>query len=500
MGYFFYINNIASELILGLGALILLVLGTMINTTSAYRVHKNISIFISILLTIALFFSILTLTTLGFESYTSFLCGGALRVSDNTLIVKTIILFLSLMISLLTPKYLSFIKLGFEYHVLILLNILGCLLIIIANDFLIFYISLEMQALAFYILAALRKTANSVESGLKYFIIGSFSSAILLFGMSLIILTTGSFNFDDIEHFVLYYPLYDDVQFGLEFINIILILGFSLIILSLLIKIGMVPFHYWVADVYEGMPLPVAMFFSTIPKLTLFFILTNFLLYTFNPLFYYIQPILLAVGILSLLVGSLSTLAQLNIRRFLAFSSITHFGFILIGFSLGTNGGVVSAYVYLLAYLFLTLGLWSILLVCNYVKDNTFYQITKIGELGGLYKNNPGLSFFFVLLLLSMAGLPPLIGFYVKTGVFYSLFNLISLTDSFSFYFFYFYFILLIMVFASIISIFYYIRLIKIIFKNNSNILPKIVGEPTLFIILALICSFIIYFFLFYIY
>jgi NADH-quinone oxidoreductase subunit N len=400
---------------------------------------------------------------LNFGAIQSFLTSfnGALVLNFEILVLKNIIIFLALLILLVSEKFFKETKLGyFEYNILFLSSLFGCLITLSSNDFLSLYISLEIQALAFYIMATVKKSAVSSEAGLKYFIIGSFSSALLLFGISLIILLTGHYNFENIALFLYFDP----------FLHWAVSVGAILIILALCIKLALAPFHEWVADVYEGIPTPTALFFATVPKISNFFILTRLVHGVFANLFDVLQPILISICILSLIFGCLNAFKQQNIKRFLAFSSVNHFGFIFMGLILGTQSGIASSFFYLSFYIILTFGMWTALIVLTYVKSTLgvikVYQLTRITELGALIKTNPGLAFSIFLTFLSMGAIPPLAGFNAKVSVFYSLIYEIYSNNSFGLNL-----VLIFAFFSSLLSVFYYLRIIKILsFVSSSSL------------------------------
>lgn len=392
---------------------------------------------------------------------------GSLILNKEILLLKIVIIFLAILILLVSETFFKDTKMGyFEYNILFLASVLGCLITLSANDLMTFYISLEIQALAFYIMATMKKSAISSEAGLKYFIVGSFSSAILLFGISLIILLTGHQNFDNINLFLQF-------QSSLQIQNFGVLIGSFFIITALLIKLAVAPFHEWVADVYEGIMTPTALFFATIPKISNFFILVRLVQNVFVSLSDALQPFLILICLLSLIFGSLNAYKQQNIKRFLAFSSVNHFGFILIGLAIGTKAGIAASFFYLAFYIVLTFGMWSSLILLTYVKvtlNKTLessrnneniktYQLSRITELGGLANSNPGIAFSIFLMLISMGGIPPLAGFNAKVSIFYALIEK-AFTDSFGGFL---PFVLIVAMLSSILSVFYYIRIIKIL-------------------------------------
>ena len=378
---------------------------------------------------------------------TLFSLQASLVQTEEILLWKLVITVLAGVILLVSEAYFRETRMGyFEYHLLYLVSFLGCLVTLSTNDFMTLYISLEIQALAFYVMSTLRKTSATSEAGLKYFIIGSFSSALLLFGISLVVLLTGQQNFQGVAYF-LYFPSVGSSHGFLVF-------GAILILVALLIKLSVAPFHEWVADVYEGLMTPTALFFATVPKVSNFFLLVRLVQEVFGAFFNEVQWVLALAAFLSLVLGSLQALRQQSIRRFLAFSSVNHFGFILLGLVVGTAGGVSASTTYLSFYLILTFGMWTSLLLLTYSQGNQVHQLTRILELAGLAHGKPALALGIMVMLLSMGAVPPLAGFNAKISVFYSLLTSVYAYSP----------VLLITALASsVLSVYYYIRVIKIL-------------------------------------
>jgi NADH-quinone oxidoreductase subunit N len=501
------VSAYAAELTLLLGILFLLVHFTFVSTTLKYSTlieySSKVSAYLLLLVQFFNFYNLYLFTshtpcyaTEGLYEYFYF----SLVLNKEIIIFKILLIFLAILILLVSVRFFKNTKLGyFEYNILFLSSILGCLFTLSANDLMIFYISLEIQALAFYIMATMKKSAISSEAGLKYFVIGSFSSALLLFGISLIVLLTGHHNFNNIQCFFEF-----ESSFGL--LGYLLPLGPLLIIIALLIKLAVAPFHEWVADVYEGVPTPTALFFATIPKISNFFILVRLTQAVFSKFAEIIQPFLILVCLLSLILGSLNAFKQQNMKRFLAFSSVNHFGFILLGLVVGTKAGISASFFYLAFYIILTFGMWTSLILLTYIKSNHIYQLTRITELGGLMNSNPGIAFSILLMLVSMGGIPPLAGFNAKISVLFVLIDkaftepLGGLLP----------FLVVVAVLSSILSVFYYIRIIKILtFVSKVQTLPQPLNwTPAIFrfennslglYILAFITSFNIFSFLLFI-
>lgn len=491
----------SAEILLLVGILILLLESLFTSTSKKYLLLIDYSSKLSVyLLSIVQLFNILTLNfTLTTSSNTFFgFLSSFLIVNSEVLSFKIFIVFLSMLIILFSINFFKETLMGyFEYNILVLCALFGSLITLSANDFLILYISLEIQALAFYIIATIKKSSQSTEAGLKYFIIGSFSSAVLLFGISVVVLLTGHHNFDNIQSFLYFNQ-------PASFLNLVLFFGVFLIFTAFLIKLAIAPFHEWVADIYEGVLTPTALLFSTVPKIVLFFMLIKLYNNTFENLIFILQPFLAFACFFSLILGSLSALKTQNIKRFLAFSSVNHFGFMLIGLISSSLIGINASLLYLFVYIFLTFGIWSLLILLSYTKINgnrrTFYQLTKIPELGDLIKNNPGLAFFAFSLLLSMGGIPPLAGFSAKISVIYALLeNTGSFIENFeNISGLGFNLILFAVFFSSVLSVFYYLRIIKVIFTNSrKNNTPLFVIDFNLTLVLGIICTFNFFFIMF---
>jgi NADH-quinone oxidoreductase subunit N len=319
---------------------------------------------------------------------------------------------------------------------------------IASNDFLVFYLGLELQALSFYLLSSINtSSAKSSEAGLKYFILGSLASGILLYGISLIYGFMGTTNFSEIANLVELQK--NDVPVGF-------LLGLILVLIAMFFKLSNAPFHMWSPDVYEGSPTIVATLFATVGKFSAVLALT-LLLYNFS--WVILSKIMGLVGLLSIIVGAFGAIFQKNFKRLLAFSSISHVGFIILGFAgLGKNV-VVSVIFYIFIYSLITIGSFGFLnlitsknQIDNDEEDN---KIFKISSLSGLSKTNPVMALCLSLLMFSSAGIPPLAGFFSK-------FYIISATISSGFLI-----LAIIAIIFSVVSAFYYLRIIKIIYFDK---------------------------------
>ena len=354
---------------------------------------------------------------------------------------------------------------SFEYLLVILFAVLGLMLMCSSNDLLTAYLAIELSSLAFYILASFKKTSSySVESGIKYFITGAVSSAFFLLGSSFIYGVTGSINFShffDLFECSFFYEFpYSTLSesyglpqlFDYNFVE----LGLTLILFSLFIKLALAPFHLWSLDVYEGSPTSSTVFFAVIAKLSLFVLLVRLCYFSFFSLKNCWQFYSLWIGVLSIFVGSFGGLKQRRLKTLLAYSSTSHMGYALISFSTSTYIGVQMLLLYMVIYMLSGLCMWSIVLSLRLRKKNFTAKYNKeLGDLALLRKANFSLAFALALTMFSIAGIPPMIGFLAKMSVFLSVVGIS------------FYFVALISVLFSVVSTFYYIRIIKVLYFEN---------------------------------
>lgn len=335
----------------------------------------------------------------------------------------------------------------FEYVLLVLLAVIGLVVMVTCNDLLVIYLGIELQSLSLYVLACLKRHSRySTEAGLKYFILGAFSSCILLFGMSLVYGFTGITNLSDLEFLFSNYRevLWESKGF---------LLGLLLILIALIFKAGGVPFHVWLPDVYAGSPTFVTSFFAIVPKIAVFglMIKLGFLFGMTDGL----DIILLYSGLLSLLVGSLGGIYQTTIKRLIAYSAIGHTGYVLLALYVGGIDGTVAVCLYILIYVFMLINFFGILLSLRRQSDGG--SVRLIGSLHELYRSNTMLGVWLCLLLFSMAGIPPLAGFYSKLYVFF-----VMIKEEL-------FFVSILGVLLSVFGAVYYLRLIRILFFNASR-------------------------------
>ena len=329
----------------------------------------------------------------------------------------------------------------FEYPVLILLCTLGMMLMISANGMIALYLGLELQSLAIYVLAAInRDNIRSTEAGLKYFVLGALSSGMLLYGISLVYGYTGNVSFEAIASAL----GQGERQLGLVF-------GLVFVLAGLAFKISAVPFHMWTPDVYEGAPTPVTAFLAAAPKMAAMALIVRVTMGAFEPIAKDWQQIIVFISIASMALGAFAAIGQTNIKRLMAYSSIGHMGYALVGLAANSEAGVRGVVIYMLIYLVMTLGTFAFILAMRRNNEN----VEKISDLTGLSSTNPVMATILTILMFSLAGIPPLAGFWGKWYVFLAAINANL------------YALAIIGVLASVVGAFYYLRIIKIMWFDE---------------------------------
>jgi len=331
-----------------------------------------------------------------------------------------------------------------EYPVLLLFSVVGMMLMVSANHFLALYMGLELQSLSLYVLATLhRHHVRSSEAGLKYFVLGSLASGLLLFGCSFIYGFSGTLNFD-----MLYRLLLQD-----EHLTIGIIIGLVFVVIGLCFKISAVPFHMWVPDVYQGAPTVVTAFFATAAKVAGVAVLIRVLQGAFGNAGSQWQHMILILSLFSMIVGALGAIRQFNIKRLLAYSAIGHVGYILLGMVAGDITGLQAVMVYMTIYITMTLGVFAVVMMMRTQEG----EHVDISMFAGLSKSRPLLAAAMAVLLLSMAGIPPMAGFIGKFYIFKAAMNKGLYVAA------------VIGVLTSVISAFYYLRVIKIMYFDEAR-------------------------------
>ena len=421
------------EIFLSLSIMFLLILGVFKKNSS--NLIQKIS------LIILLITSVITLNeTLGIKE--TFLFNESVIIDYLSSFMKIITLLAAFLVLVISSNYLKTFKIfKIEYPILILSSVLGMMVMISSNDLIVFYMGLELQSLALYVLATFnRDQLKSSEAGLKYFVLSALSSGLLLYGCSLIYGFTGSTNFNIISEQL------NSSEYAITF-------GIVFILVGIAFKISAVPFHMWAPDVYEGSPTSVTLFFSIVPKIAALTVFIRFLYVPFLNLIDQWQMILVFLSIASMLFGAIAAIGQTNLKRLIAYSSIGHIGYTLAGLATGSNDGIQSSVIYITIYIFMNLGLFSCLLMMK--RNNTYFE--DMEDLSGLSKNHPLLSLSLLLILFSLAGIPPLAGFFAKFYIFKSV-----LEQSM-------YFLAVVGLLSTVIAAFYYLRIIKIMYFDKEK-------------------------------
>jgi len=378
----------------------------------------------------------------------------------------------------------------FEFFILYLFSILGIMFFISSIDLFTMFLSIEIQSICLYGLVALNKGSGyGSEAGIKFFILGAFSSGILIYGISLIYGSIGSTNLFNLYSVLLtikpeisFMTLPSDCLASSFCFNLKLILGILLLLVGLLFKITAVPFHMWAPDVYEGAPITVIIFLATVPKIAVFYYIAKLTGYFLISVPYLWEPLLISSGILSVIIGTLMAVRQYKVKRFIAYSSITHMGYILLCLSSGTFNGLTFSLIYLVVYIFTILNMWGILLV---IENNYGHKLESLSDWGGIFHTNKTLGFHLGVTLFSLGGLPPFAGFFSKYLLLKSMLN----SDM--------YIIVLLLIIFSLISIYYYVNIIKIVFFDSKAKFPVIKEKVNsgLTSIMSLFLFFILFFF-----
>ena len=454
------IELVFPEIFISLSIMFLLILGVFKKNSS--KIIQNLSLLI-LLITAVITFN----ETLSVKQITLF--NESVIIDYLSSFMKIVTLLAAFVVLLISPNYLRTFKIfKIEYPILILSSVLGMMIMIGSNDLIVFYMGLELQSLALYVLATFdRDKLKSSEAGLKYFVLSALSSGLLLYGCSLIYGFTGSTNFNVIAN------QFNANEYAITF-------GIVFILVGLAFKISAVPFHMWAPDVYEGSPTSVTLFFTIVPKIAALTVFIRFLFVPFLNLIEQWQMILVFLSIASMLFGAIAAIGQKNLKRLIAYSSISHVGYALAGLATGSNDGIQSSVIYIIIYIIMNLGFFSCLLMMK--RNNVYYE--QIDDLSGLSKNHPMLSLSLLIILFSLAGIPPLAGFFAKFYIFKSVIEQSM------------YFLAIVGLLATVVAAFYYLRIIKIMYfdkekesydKDNSLWLKFSLSFSTLIILLYFI-------------
>ena len=454
------LNLISSEIFISLTIMFLLIFGV-------YK--KNSSQIVFTLSIISLFVLLALNYNLRFVQE-AYLFQKSYIIDYLSTFMKMLVILSGIFVMSISIKYLRINNiLKIEYPILILCSILGMMVMISSNDLIVFYMGLELQSLALYVLASFnRDNLLSSESGLKYFVLSALSSGLLLYGCSLIYGFSGSTNFILISQNI------DINQYSLTF-------GIVFILVGLAFKISAVPFHMWAPDVYQGSPTPVTLFFAILPKVAAMTVLIKILYVPFINLISQWQMIIIFLSVASMIFGAVAAIGQKNLKRLIAYSSISHMGYTIAGLSTGTNEGIQSSIMYIFIYVIMNIGFFCCLFMLS--KDGKYYE--SIEDVSGLSKNHPLLSLSLLLILFSLAGIPPLAGFFAKFYVFMAVIKEEM------------YFLAIIGLLSTVVAAFYYLRIIKIIYFDSEK--EKFDSQNSIALKISLFLStiFILFYFIF---
>ena len=453
------LNLILPEIFLSLSIFVTLLLGVFFK--NSYNLITNIIYVIIIFLLLIIFDSFNESGNLFSNSFVS---------NSFTNFFKILILLGTLFVMFITQNFIKEMKINyFEYPLLLLFSVLGMFFMISSNDLMSFYLGLELQSLALYILASIdRDNLKSNESGIKYFVLSALSSGLLLYGCSLLYGFTGSTNFEEIN-------------LKMEIMNTGAIFAMVFILVGLAFKVSAVPFHMWTPDVYQGSPSSVTSFFAVVPKVAGIAILIRFLQIPFEQLIDQWKNILVFMALASMILGAVAAIGQTNIKRLIAYSSIGHIGYTLAGISTGTISGYSSSIAYITIYVIMNLGVFGCIFLMK--KDGKYCEDIK--DLAGISKQNPLLAVSFLIIMFSLAGIPPLAGFFAKFYVFMSVIESGMYT------------LAIVGLLSTVISAFYYLRIIKIIYFDEIKSPFDKINNLGIMSTVFLSCLILIFFFLY---
>ncbi len=453
------LNILLPEMFLLISIFILLMLGVFIKNS------YNLITKLSLIILIATSFIILNINK---ESVLIFSDSFIRDPFAN--FIKILILISSIFVINCSQLFIKDQQLNkFEYPIIVLLSILGMFIMVSSNDIILFYLGLELQSLSLYILAAIdRDNIRSTEAGIKYFVLSALSSGLLLYGCSLLYGFTGSTNFETIS-----------TELNKE--NTGAIFSIVFILVGLAFKISAVPFHMWTPDVYEGAPTSITNFFAVAPKIAGLAVLIRFMQTPFENIISEWQTIIIFISVGSMLLGAVAAIGQKNIKRLIAYSSIGHIGYALAGIATGTVSGYSSSVVYITIYAVMNIGIFG----CMFLMKKNGKYTENISDLAGISKKNPMIAFAFLIILFSLAGIPPMAGFFAKFYVFMAVIENEM------------YVLAIIGLLTTVISAFYYLRIIKIIYFDEIEKQFDHIKNYNISSTVFLSCFFIITFFLY---
>ncbi|MGR6465988.1 NADH-quinone oxidoreductase subunit NuoN [Rhizobium sp. PAMB 3182] len=431
------------ELILAVGALVLLMIGVFSGERSGPTVT---GLAVALLIAAGLWIVLVPADGQAF--------GGAYIADPFSRFMKVLALIGAVIAMIMSVGHARSEHLDrFEFPVLLVLATLGMLLLISANNLISFYLSLELQSLALYVVAAInRDSLRSTEAGLKYFVLGALSSGMLLYGMSLVYGFTGHTGFDGIAQ-----------ALTAETRSLGLVFGLVFILAGMSFKISAVPFHMWTPDVYEGAPTPVTAFFAAAPKIAAMAIFIRIAVTAFDPIVKDWQQVVVFISIASMVLGAFAAIGQKNIKRLMAYSSIGHMGYALVGLAAGSKTGVTGVILYMTIYMVMTLGTFACIMAMRRKEEG---NVENIDDLAGLSSTNPFMAVVLTALMFSLAGIPPLAGFFGKYFVFVAAIEAKL------------YALAVIGVLASVVGAYYYLRIVKLMwFDQPKGEFTRVAGE-----------------------
>ena len=373
------------------------------------------------------------------EAQTEIAFGGMFINDAFSRFSKTIILLSGAVVLIMGQDYMGrrgFLR--FEYPLILAFSVVGMMVMVSAGDLMAFYMGLELQSLALYIIVAFKRDSlKSTEAGLKYFVLGALSSGLLLYGSALTYGYSGTTLFNGI----------------LENVNVNsppigLLFGLALVIAGLAFKVSAVPFHMWTPDVYEGAPTPVTAFLATVPKMAAICLFMRVMFDAFGNILGDWQQIIVLISILSMFLGAFAAIGQNDFKRLLAYSSIAHMGYALIGLAAGTEFGVQSVLEYMTIYITMTIGVFAILMSMQ--RDGQ--SVTELASLRMISETDPGKAIALLILLFSLAGVPPMLGFFAKFEVLRAAINADLI------------YLAIMGVLASVVGAFYYLKIVYLIY------------------------------------
>jgi NADH-quinone oxidoreductase subunit N len=424
-------KSIIPELFLLLSSFSLLIIGVFRNTF-----NKIINYLVVGLLIVAI--------AVIYTNYSdsSVLFGNSYTIDPLSNFMKILVLISVLFTILVSNSYLERLNIAkFEYPIILLFSTLGMFVMISANNLIVFYLGLELQSLCLYVLAAINtKSLKSSEAGLKYFVLGSLSSGLLLYGCSLVYGFTGSVDYSVIAKVASINS--GALKFGLVFI-----------LCGIAFKISAVPFHMWAPDVYEGSPTSVTTFFAMAPKVAAISALIKFLNIPYGNFIEEWRTIIIVLSIASMFLGAVAAIGQNNLKRLMAYSSIGHVGFILAGLSIATSESLSAVLIYIVIYVFMNIGVFACIMSLN--RNGVYFE--NISDLSGLSKHHPVISICLTILTFSLAGIPPLAGFFAKFYIFMAIIQQKI------------YYLAVVGLLSAVIAAFYYLRIIKVIYFDAAK-------------------------------